>query len=364
MPAVGRLSGTPASISESEAPHTVAIDEEPFELGDLGDHADRIGELGLFRQHGMDRPPGQLAMTDVAATGRTDAPGLADRERRKIVVQQERFLVRALQRVDPLLVLAGAERRHDQRLRLAAREQGGPMRARQHADLAQDRPNGLHVAAVDAIAGIEDVPAHDLGFEVLEHGGDLKLRMLRGLDVCRQEMAHNALFDGVDRLVPLHLVGDRIGGAQVFFDQATHLIFQRRVVGHDEFPRLLGRLLGEFDDRLDHRLHVPMAEHHGAEHHLFAQLFRLRLDHQHGVLRAGDDQVELALGHLVDLRIEHVLVADEADAGGADRAHERRPGKRERGGSRDHGDDVGVVFQVVRQHGHDHLRVAAPAFGE
>ena len=31
MPAVGRLSGTPASISESEAPHTVAIDEEPFD---------------------------------------------------------------------------------------------------------------------------------------------------------------------------------------------------------------------------------------------------------------------------------------------------------------------------------------------
>ena len=30
MPAVGRLSGTPASISASEEPHTEAIDEEPF----------------------------------------------------------------------------------------------------------------------------------------------------------------------------------------------------------------------------------------------------------------------------------------------------------------------------------------------
>lgn len=31
MPAVGRFSGTPASISASEAPHTEAIDDEPLD---------------------------------------------------------------------------------------------------------------------------------------------------------------------------------------------------------------------------------------------------------------------------------------------------------------------------------------------
>ena len=31
MPATGRFSGTPASISASEAPHTEAIDEEPLD---------------------------------------------------------------------------------------------------------------------------------------------------------------------------------------------------------------------------------------------------------------------------------------------------------------------------------------------
>ena len=31
MPATGRVSGTPASISDSEAPHTEAIDDEPFD---------------------------------------------------------------------------------------------------------------------------------------------------------------------------------------------------------------------------------------------------------------------------------------------------------------------------------------------
>ena len=31
MPAVGRLSGTPASINASDEPHTVAMDDEPFD---------------------------------------------------------------------------------------------------------------------------------------------------------------------------------------------------------------------------------------------------------------------------------------------------------------------------------------------
>jgi len=31
IPATGRASGTPASISDSEAPHTEAIDDEPFD---------------------------------------------------------------------------------------------------------------------------------------------------------------------------------------------------------------------------------------------------------------------------------------------------------------------------------------------
>ncbi len=31
MPAMGRFSGTPASISASEVPHTVAIEDEPLD---------------------------------------------------------------------------------------------------------------------------------------------------------------------------------------------------------------------------------------------------------------------------------------------------------------------------------------------
>jgi hypothetical protein len=55
-----------------------------------------------------------------------------------------------------------------QRLRLAAGEQRRAVRARQHADLGDDRPHGLGVAAVDAQAGVQDGAAHDVGFQVLE----------------------------------------------------------------------------------------------------------------------------------------------------------------------------------------------------
>ena len=94
------------------------------------------------------------------------------------------------------------------------------------------------------------------------------------------------------------------------------------------------------------------------------QLLGFRLHHQHGVAGAGDDEVELALHHLVDLRIEHVFVVDEADAGGADRAHERGARQRQRRRGGDQRDDVGIVLQVVRQRRHDHLGLVAPAVGE
>ena len=109
---------------------------------------------------------------------------------------------------------------------------------------------------------------------------------------------------------------------------------------------------------------MPVAEHHGAEHDVFGQLLGFRLDHQHGVLRAGDDEIELALRHLVELRVEHVFVVDEADARGADRAHERRARERQRRRGGDHREDVGIVFEIVRQRGDDHLRLVAPAVGE
>ena len=173
MPAVGRLSGTPASISASDDPHTVAIDDEPFELGDLRDDADGVGKLGRGRQHRADGAPGELAVADFAPAGRAHAAGLADRIGREVVVEQEPLLVGPVQRIDILLVLARAERRDDQRLRFAAGEQRRAVGAGQHADLRQDRAHGGQIAPVDAALVVENVPAHDLGLGVVERLRDL-----------------------------------------------------------------------------------------------------------------------------------------------------------------------------------------------
>ena len=179
MPAVGRFMGTPASIKASDEPQTVAIEDEPFELGDLGDDPDRIGKLRRRGQHRTDGAPGKLAMPDFAASGRAHAAGLADRIGREIVMQKEALLVGALQTIDELLVLAGAKRRDDQRLRLAAGEQRRTMGARQHADFRDDRTDRLDIAAVDANAGVENVPADNLGLQIVKDFGDLLLGKLR-----------------------------------------------------------------------------------------------------------------------------------------------------------------------------------------
>ena len=248
-------------------------------------------------------------------------------------MQQERLFVRSRQRVDVLLVLAGAERGHDHRLGFAAGEQRRAVGARQHADFGDDVAHGLGVAAVDALAGVEDVPANDLGFEFLEHGGDAQLVVFRLLPF-REVVRHHLFLGLADRGVAILLDRNRVGGAQLLLDQAEHFLLERAFVDDLDFARLLGGLLGEFDDRLDHRLEVAVAEHHGAEHDVFVELLGFRFHHQHGVGGAGDDEVELGFDHLVERRVEHVFVIGEADAGGADRALEGRAGQRQRGGGR------------------------------
>ena len=84
-------------------------------------------------------------------------------------MQHEVFTTLALERVDHLFVLAGAEGGDAESLRLAAGEQGGPVGARQNADFGDDLTDRLGVAAVDTDAGLEDSAADDIGLELLEH---------------------------------------------------------------------------------------------------------------------------------------------------------------------------------------------------
>ncbi len=63
----------------------------------------------MQRQHRVHGPPGELSVPDFPAARRPETTRFAHREGRKIVMQHEAFFVGAGQRVDELLVLAGAE---------------------------------------------------------------------------------------------------------------------------------------------------------------------------------------------------------------------------------------------------------------
>ncbi len=127
----------------------------------------------------MDGAPCQLAVTDFTTARRTHAARFTNRIGREVVVQHEGLLVGARQRVNHLFVFAGAERGDDDGLRFTAGEQGRAVGARQKADFRNDRTNGLQIATVDAVAGVENVPANDLGLQMLEDGAELLARKLR-----------------------------------------------------------------------------------------------------------------------------------------------------------------------------------------
>src|SRR5690606_27707227 len=99
----------------------------------------------------------EVAVADLATAGAAHRARLADRVGREVVVEEEGLPVLLDEPVDALLVLAGAERRRDDRLRLAAREERRAVRAREEAHLDADRADRLEVAAVHAAPIVEDL---------------------------------------------------------------------------------------------------------------------------------------------------------------------------------------------------------------
>ncbi len=339
MPAVGRFSGTPASINASDEPHTVAIEDEPFELGDLRHDADRVGEFRRRRQHGMDRAPGELAVPDLSPAGRTHAARLADRIGWEVVVEQKTLLVGAIERVDVLLILTRPERRDDERLGLAAGEQGRAVRTRQNPDLRQDWADSGQVAAIDATFVVEDVPADHLRLGIMESFGDFGGRE-PGLAALGGQRGQDLRLDDVDRGVPLLFFGDRIGGPQVRLGDVEHGLLDCGAVAFGQIARILGGLFGEADDRLDDRLEAGMAGHDRPQHGLLGQLLGFQFDHQNSIRGAGDDEVQGRVLHLFDGRVDPYLTLYEADARRPDRPHEWHAGKSERRGRGDQSQDV------------------------
>jgi hypothetical protein len=334
-PAQGAFIGTPASNSASEPPHTLA-----------GDDADGVGELLGVREQRDQRAARQGAVADLAPAGAALGLRFAGAEAREVVVEQEALLVFAHQLVHDLLVGRGAERHRRERLGLAAGEERGAVRARQHRRLDGDRADLVELAAVGPDLLVQDEPARLLVFDAAEHGGDVARLLGEGF----RHLLLRLGGDLVDELLALGLLGDADGllelPARELLDAADQVgvLFRRR-------DRDLG--LADLLDQLDLKVAeaVDLLLRHGQrlEQKRLRQFVGAALHHKDGVLLAGDDEVQRADLPLLERRVDDETLLDAADAHGAGRAVERDVRDAQRDARADHGRDVRVVGAVVRQ---------------
>ena len=174
MPATGALICTPASMSDSVEPQTLAIEDEPLLSRISETMRDGVREVELVRQDRQQGALGEGAVADVAALGAAHEAGLAHRVRREVVVVDVALLVLDAEAVDALELAGAAQREQAHRLRLAAREEGAAVRARDDADLAADRPDLVGRAAVGAALLDGDAVADDVLLDLGERALDLR----------------------------------------------------------------------------------------------------------------------------------------------------------------------------------------------
>ena len=103
----------------------------PIRLENLRDDPDRVREVGRGREEGMNRPLRQRTVANFATRRAAQRPDFTGGVRREVVVEHERLLrlARHFDRIDPLLVVGGAEGDGHERLRLTASEHGGAVHA-------------------------------------------------------------------------------------------------------------------------------------------------------------------------------------------------------------------------------------------
>ncbi len=264
--------------------------------------------------------------------------------------------------VDPLLVLGGAERRHDETLRFASREESAPVRARENADLARDRTHVREGAPVRAALLPDDDAPDDLALELLEDVLEMLLTV---------GMLGPVLFDG--RLVyirqgalPGELAVDPVAARDVGEVIGAELRLERLVdlEGLEGALRLQLALREELALEGVDLLDVLVAELERLDEGRLAHFLRAALDHADRVVGAGDRNVHEPLFELAEERVHDEFVVLEPDADTAQNRAERYvgEGQRERG-ARD-AEHVGGLALVAREHAARDLDLEAERVGE
>ena len=332
-------------------------------LGNVRGQADRVRKFFLRRQNRVQRTPSKLAMADFATARRAKAADFTDRIGREVIVQHEMLITQAVQAIDHLLCILGAQGAGRNRLGFPTREQGRAMRARQEVRFAHNRADLRGGAAVNALAVLQDGTTNDFSFQLLGE-----------LDARHHHLRIKAVFSehrlclvarGVERVRPGRLIRQLVSGCNVVADQLLQLGFQvAQIILRGHFPRILGGLFGQLHNRLDDIAAGVMREHDGTQHDFFRQLIGFGFHHHHGVIGRSHHQIEVTFGNLFVGRVQDVFAIHIADTCRANRAHEgnARNGQCRRRG--DHCQYIRLIFAIIGQNLRNAVDFVVETFGE
>ena len=173
------------------------------------------------------------------------------------------------------------------------------------------------------------------------------------------------VLDRAERVLALELGLDRSGlldlVAELRADVAEQTFVDRR--GLDD-QLLLADLLAQLFDRRGDLLDLAVGDVERVEDLGFGDAVGAGFDHQDGLVGSGDDQVEVEVGVVFLMRVDHEVAVELADADRTDVGGNRNLGDRQRRGGTVHREDVVGVLVVDRHRDRDQLGLVVPALGE
>ncbi len=151
----------------------------------------------------------------------------------------------------------------------------------------------VEIAAIDALLGVQHRVAHHIGFDVMHQAGiDIRRHLAFAF---ADKFGGEFLLRGAEGVAAFELDRQLERRRQVGGGRRLQLGAHGRMHIFRHGARFLRRLFRQADDGVDGGLHFLVAEHHRAQHHVFAEFLGFGFHHHHGVMGAGDDQIELGI---------------------------------------------------------------------
>ena len=325
-------------------------------LHHLAGDAEGVGEVLLAGDNREDRALCECSVADLAAILSAEAAGLADAERREVVVQQEALGgLAAAVAVDHLRLVGRAERGKGERLGLTACEESRSVRAGQNGGLARELTELREATTVATLLLIQNADAECLLLKVIECLGDLE----RGrCGILLEDFGLHLLLEGTDGLASGNLAGGVEGGldavASNLISDLEHSLVN---VEEGEFALWLTSLGNELVLSGDQRTGLLAGKIKGLLEVLLGKLVGGTLDHDHLLAVSDVNEIEITLLALGVGGIGKELTVDATDADRGDRLLKRNVRDAEGGRGSVNGEDVGINFAIRGEEDADDLRI-------